>query len=98
MSFMGRHEFTLTIDGDYIYIMPSEHKTFFETSKTLSIHANTIINCKITDKLSAFKFAVIKAKEVKRYDFEASTKAEASLIVAKINALINSFIYSSTKI
>lgn len=98
MSFMGRHERILVIDNDYVYIMPSEQKTFFETPKTLSIHASMIVSCKQTDKLSTFKFTIMKSKELKRYDFEASTKAEASIIVGKINALINSVVYSSTKI
>ncbi|KTW27903.1 uncharacterized protein T551_02870 [Pneumocystis jirovecii RU7] len=98
MSFMGRHERMLVIDGDYIYIMPLEQKTFFDTPKTLSIHTSTIVNCKQTDKLLTFNFTVMKSKELKKYDFEASSKAEASLIVAKINALINSTAYSSTKV
>ncbi|KAG5439909.1 hypothetical protein PCANB_000191 [Pneumocystis canis] len=98
ISFMGRHEHILVIDGDYVYIMPGEQKIFSEISKMLSIHANTIVSCKQTDKLSAFKFTVMKSKQLKRYDFEASSKEEASLIVTKINALINSNVYLSTKV
>ncbi|KAG4305789.1 hypothetical protein PORY_000699 [Pneumocystis oryctolagi] len=93
MSFMGRHERVLIIDGDYIYIMPMEQKTFFDTPKTLSIHASTIVSCRQTDKLLTFNFTVMKSKELKRYDFEASSIADASSIVAKINSLINSFTF-----
>ncbi|KAG5513556.1 hypothetical protein PMAC_000988 [Pneumocystis sp. 'macacae'] len=94
---LEHNERILAIDGDYIYIMPLEQKTFFDTSKTLSIHISTIVNCKQTDKLLTFNFTVMKSKELKRYDFEASSKAEASLIVSKINALINFAAYSPMK-
>jgi hypothetical protein len=52
MSFIGRHERTLAIDGEYVHIMPSEAgKTIFESSiKTTSIHTSTIIGCKFSKK------------------------------------------------
>ncbi|OLL22449.1 Stress-activated map kinase-interacting protein 1 [Neolecta irregularis DAH-3] len=35
--FMGRHERTLAIDGDYIHIMPPDQKTMFEAPKTIIV-------------------------------------------------------------
>ncbi len=37
MSFMSRHERILSIDGEYVHIMPSEQKGIFETPKTVSL-------------------------------------------------------------
>ncbi|ODQ53639.1 SIN1-domain-containing protein [Saitoella complicata NRRL Y-17804] len=91
MSFMGRHERVLAIDGDYIHIMPSEQKTLFESPKTSSIHIGAIITCKQSRKVPAnFKFVVLKARETKRYDFEAINPKEAAEIVSKVRTLMNS--------
>jgi target of rapamycin complex 2 subunit MAPKAP1 len=52
MTFMGRHERVLVIDGDNVLIMPSENaKSIFDQSaKTTSIHMSTIMGCKVIRK------------------------------------------------
>jgi len=87
--FMGRHERTLAIDGDYIHIMPPDQKTMFEAPKTSSIFIGSIIQCKQSRKIpSNFKIIVLKARETKRYDFESYEAAE---IATKVRALRRNF-------
>ncbi|KAL2312469.1 Target of rapamycin complex 2 subunit sin1 [Schizosaccharomyces pombe] len=90
VSFMGRHERLLAIDGEYVHIMPSESKNIFETPKTSSIHAGSIILCKQSKKSPCnFKMIVSKNRETKRYDFEVLSALEAAIIVSRIRALMN---------
>ncbi|CCG81397.1 Putative uncharacterized protein [Taphrina deformans PYCC 5710] len=88
MSFMGRHERILAIDGEYVHISPSEAKTMFESPKTSSIHVGQIIACKQSRKIPVnFKIMIIKVGQTKRYDFEAIKPQEAETIVNKIKTL-----------
>lgn len=88
MSFMGRHERILAIDGEYVHISPSEAKTMFESPKTTSLHVGQIIACKQSRKIPInFKIMIIKAGQTKRYDFEAVRVQEAETIISKIKTL-----------
>lgn len=88
MSFMGRHERILAIDGEYVHISPSESKTMFESPKTSSMHVGQIVACKQSRKIPVnFKIVIIKAGQTKRYDFESTRPQEAETIVGKIKSL-----------
>lgn len=88
MSFMGRQERILAIDGEYVHISPSESKTIFESPKTTSVHIGQIVGCKQSRKIPInFKIMIIKAGQTKRYDFEAVAVAEAETIVGRIKIL-----------
>ncbi|KAI9678967.1 MAG: hypothetical protein M1829_001952 [Trizodia sp. TS-e1964] len=87
MSFMPTHERVLAIDGDYIHLMPSEAgKTLFDSSaKTSTFPFSNVIGCKVSKKHpSNFRLVVFKARESKRYDFEAQSREEALDIVTEI--------------
>jgi len=90
----GRHERVLAIDGDYIHIMPSDQKTMYEPGnpKTSSIFIGAIVSAKQYRKIPQnFKIMVLKARETKRYEFEAVNSAQAFEIVHKIRTLMNAY-------
>ncbi|CAN6634188.1 hypothetical protein TRVA0_014S01948 [Trichomonascus vanleenenianus] len=88
MSFISRHERILAIDGEYIHIMPSEDRTFFDSPKTSSFHISQVMKCKQSSKVPAnFKIVVRKTSGPKRYDLEAQSTAESAEIVSKIRSL-----------
>ncbi len=92
MSFISRHERILAIDGDYVYIMPSDDKTWFDSPKTSSFHINQIIKIKISKKLSSnLKIVVRKTNGPKRYDLEAMNSKQANEIVSKLKALVTAY-------
>ncbi|KAI7859145.1 stress-activated map kinase interacting protein 1-domain-containing protein [Circinella umbellata] len=87
--FVGRRESVIAIDGDYIHIMPPEHKGMFDSVKTTSFHVNAVISCKQSKKAPAnFKITVLKDQSHKAYDFEAMNGKEAQEICARINFLM----------
>ncbi|ODQ67873.1 hypothetical protein NADFUDRAFT_39284 [Nadsonia fulvescens var. elongata DSM 6958] len=89
MSFISRHERVLAIDGEYVHIMPSDDKTWFESPKTSSFHVKQITNCKQSKKVpNNFKILVMKANGPKRYDLEATSHSQAAEIVTKIRKLV----------
>ncbi|EPY50326.1 stress activated MAP kinase interacting protein Sin1 [Schizosaccharomyces cryophilus OY26] len=90
VSFMGRHERLLAIDGEYIHIMPSESRNIFETPKTTSIHVGSIVICKQSKKSPCnFKLIISRNRETKRYDFEVLSSLEAAVIVSRIRTLMS---------
>ncbi|KAI9826344.1 MAG: hypothetical protein M1832_000261 [Thelocarpon impressellum] len=95
MSFMPTHERILAIDGEYLHVMPGEtgKSTIFDSgAKTTTIHFSSIIGCKSSRKHpSNFTVVVLKAKESKRYDFEAQNAAEAAEIVEDIKKRVEPF-------
>ena len=95
MSFMPTHERILAIDGEYLHIMPGEtgKSTIFDSgAKTTTIHFSSIIGCKCSRKHpSNFTVVVLKAKESKRYDFEAQNAEEAAEIVAEVKKRVEPF-------
>ncbi|KAJ9477773.1 Target of rapamycin complex 2 subunit AVO1 [Pseudozyma hubeiensis] len=86
--FGGRHnERSLTLDGDWIHIMPTDMKTF---GKAASFHVSSVVACKLSSKLvNGFKLVVWREspRDTKRYDFEADSARIAAEIVREINLL-----------
>ena len=104
MSFMSTHERILAIDGEYVQIMPSETSKsstiFFDTAAArmmrtppTMIHFSSIVGCKCSRKHpSYFRIVILsKAKETKRYDFEAQSPEEATEIVDEIKKGVELF-------
>ncbi|KAI8068458.1 stress-activated map kinase interacting protein 1-domain-containing protein [Gongronella butleri] len=87
--FVGKRVSTLVIDGNYIHLMPPEHKGMFDSVKTTSFHVNAVRSCKQSKKApSNFKIGVMKERDYKTYDLEAETPKEAYEICARIRFLI----------
>ncbi|PWZ00991.1 hypothetical protein BCV70DRAFT_159603 [Testicularia cyperi] len=86
--FGGRHnERSLTLDGDWLHIMPTDMKTF---GKAASFHITSVVACKLSNKLvNGFKLVVSRdsPRDSKRYDFEADSARIAAEIVREINQL-----------
>ncbi len=86
--FGGRHnERSLTLDGDWLHIMPTDMKTF---GKAASFHVSSVVACKISSKMAnGFKLVVWREspRDTKRYDFEADSARIAAEIVREINLL-----------
>jgi SAPK-interacting protein 1 (Sin1), Pleckstrin-homology len=73
---LGRHERVLSIDGDYIHIMPSDKAK--AAGRTASYHISHVSECKQNKRVpSTFKLIVWKDKDAKRYDFEAENSRQA---------------------
>lgn len=88
MSFISRHERVLAIDGEYIHIMPSEDRTWFDSPKTSSFHISQVLKVKQSHKVpSNFKVVVMKTSGPKRYDLEALDSNESAIIVNRIKSL-----------
>ncbi|KAG1170708.1 hypothetical protein G6F70_007523 [Rhizopus microsporus] len=76
--FVSKKVYILAIDGDYIHLMPPEHKGMFDSVKTTSFHASAIRSCKQSKKVpSNFKIIVFKERDYKTYDLEAESSKEA---------------------
>ncbi|SJX61021.1 related to Stress-activated map kinase interacting protein 1 [Sporisorium reilianum f. sp. reilianum] len=86
--FGGRHnERSLTLDGDWLHIMPTDMKTI---GKAASFHVSNVVACKLSSKLvNGFKLVVWREspRDTKRYDFEADSARIAAEIVREINLL-----------
>jgi hypothetical protein len=73
---LGRHERVLSIDGDYIHIMPSDKAK--AAGRTASYHISHVTECKQNKRApTSFKLVVWKDKDDKRYDFEAENSRQA---------------------
>ncbi|WVQ69357.1 uncharacterized protein L199_007574 [Kwoniella botswanensis] len=88
---IGRHERVLAIDGDYIHIMPSESRAFFDSMKTTSFHITLVASCKLTGRAGGFKINVWREGAQKRYEFEAENQRQATDIVSTIRQLMKSY-------
>ncbi|CEP18939.1 hypothetical protein [Parasitella parasitica] len=87
--FVSKKVYILAIDGDYIHLMPPEHKGMFDSVKTTSFHASAVRSCKQSKKVPTnFKIMVLKERDVKAYDLEAESAKEASEICARIRLLM----------
>ncbi|KAJ9123570.1 hypothetical protein QFC24_003785 [Naganishia onofrii] len=85
---IGKHERILAIDGDYIHIMPTDTRAFFDSMKTSSFHATSITACKQYGKTpSSFRIIVWRDGAEKRYEFEAESPRESAEIINAIKAL-----------
>ncbi|GMM34428.1 Avo1 protein [Saccharomycopsis crataegensis] len=84
VNFISRHEKVLTIDGDYIYVLPSETSTSYHSTKTSSFHISQMIRAKQSRKYpNNFKIITKRknSQELKRYDFEAPSPEISAEIV-----------------
>ena len=92
---LGRHERILSLDNDYIHIMPSETKLVSGPVRTASYHISQVANCKTSRRVpSSFKLIVWRDKDkgdVKRYDFEAGSGRMAAEIAATVQALMQAY-------
>lgn len=69
-------------------IMPTDNKTFFDSMKTSSFHATSILSCKQSSKWpTSFKVVVVRDGAEKRYDFEAQSPKQAADVVAALKSL-----------
>ncbi|VDC07496.1 unnamed protein product [Peniophora sp. CBMAI 1063] len=98
---VGRHERILAIDGLYVHFMPSNKaKAVFESGKTSSHHIKSVVAAQQSHKdSSTFRIVVHRLRENggnKRYDFEASSAADAAEIVQTIKSMKNSIDRQST--
>lgn len=85
---MSKQERVLAIDGDYVYILPSnENRNLFDPVKTHSFHVSSVTSCKQVKKHPvSFKISFKKDGDiVKTYEFEATTVPEASEICGRIS-------------
>ncbi|KAI9481432.1 MAG: stress-activated map kinase interacting protein 1-domain-containing protein [Benjaminiella poitrasii] len=87
--FVSKRIYILAIDGDYIHLMPPEHKGMFDSVKTSSFHASAVRSCKQSKKVPKnFKIIILKERDYKTYDLEAESAKEASEICSRIRFLM----------
>ncbi|CCF57118.1 hypothetical protein KAFR_0C01230 [Kazachstania africana CBS 2517] len=94
MSLINKHERTLALDGDYVYIVPPEGKMHWhENIKTKSFHINQIILVKKSKRVPEyFKIYVERGpSDIKRYYFEALSAQECTEIVTRIENLLSAY-------
>ncbi|KAG2202771.1 hypothetical protein INT47_004795 [Mucor saturninus] len=87
--FVSKRVYILAIDGDYIHLMPPEHKGMFDSVKTTSFHASAVRSCKQSKKAPTnFKVMILKERDFKTYDLEAENAKEANEICSRIRFLM----------
>lgn len=99
MSFAREASRVLTLDGEYIHIMPTsaEHhpttqKVFEAPGKVTTVHFSSVVGSKVSRRHpKTFRLVVYKERESKRYDFEAVSASEAAEIVMEIKKGVNRF-------
>lgn len=88
VSFRGRNERELAIDGENIHIMPSSERRLNEVPKTTSFNIKQVLKVKQSLKIPTnFKVLVMKPNGPKRYDLEAESSDIAEEIVERIKSL-----------
>ncbi|VVT49163.1 uncharacterized protein SAPINGB_P002134 [Magnusiomyces paraingens] len=97
MSFIARHERVLTIDGDYIHLVPAEDPAWYDSLKTSSFHVSQMVKCKTSRKVPTnFKIVVNKNNGTKRYDLEAPTKESAEEIVTRLKTVFSRYLLKTS--
>ncbi|GMM57973.1 Avo1 protein [Maudiozyma humilis] len=94
MSLITKHERTLALDGDYVYIVPPEGKMHWhENVKTKSFHISQVVLVKKSKRVAEyFKIYVRRGPDdIKRYYFEAVSAQECTEIVTRITNLLNAY-------
>ncbi|AET40081.1 Avo1p Ecym_5322 [Eremothecium cymbalariae DBVPG len=94
VSFINKHERTLAIDGDYIYIIPPEDGYHWnqEAGKTKSFHISQVKLAKKSKRVHEyFKIFVSKPNSEKRYYFEAISSEECTEIVTRLHNLLGAY-------
>lgn len=76
-AFLGRHERVLTIDGDWLHIIPTDARALHTHAVTASFPASAILSCTQSRLPSLFKLFVARETDQKRYDFEAESSKVA---------------------
>lgn len=81
--FVGRHERTLTIDGDWIHIIPTDTRAFYAHAASFPIL--DVVSCKQSTKLPQnFKLIFSRDNDKKRFDLEAEDSKQAADIAFEI--------------
>lgn len=94
MSFISKHERTLALDGDYIYIVPPEGRMHWhENIKTKSLHISQVVLVKKSKSAPEnFKIYVRRSHDdIKRYYFEAASPQECTEIVTRLQNLMSAY-------
>ena len=95
MSFINKHERTLAIDGDYIYIVPPEGRMHWHDNvKTKSLHISQVVLVKKSKRVPEhFKIFVRREgqDDIKRYYFEAVSNQECTEIVTRLQNLLSAY-------
>ncbi|EJT43332.1 AVO1-like protein [Saccharomyces kudriavzevii IFO 1802] len=95
MSFINKHERTLAIDGDYIYIVPPEGRMHWHDNvKTKSLHISQVVLVKKSKRVPEhFKILVRREgqDDIKRYYFEAVSDQECTEIVTRLQNLLSAY-------
>nr|3ULB_A Chain A, Target of rapamycin complex 2 subunit AVO1 [Saccharomyces cerevisiae S288C]3ULB_B Chain B, Target of rapamycin complex 2 subunit AVO1 [Saccharomyces cerevisiae S288C]3ULC_A Chain A, Target of rapamycin complex 2 subunit AVO1 [Saccharomyces cerevisiae S288C] len=95
MSFINKHERTLAIDGDYIYIVPPEGRIHWHDNvKTKSLHISQVVLVKKSKRVPEhFKIFVRREgqDDIKRYYFEAVSGQECTEIVTRLQNLLSAY-------
>lgn len=93
MSFIARHERVLTIDGDYIHLVPAEDPAWYDSLKTSSFHVSQMVKCKLSRKVPTnFKIVITKNSGSKRYDLEAPSKEVAEEIINRLKNVFTRYL------
>jgi hypothetical protein len=86
-----------------VQVMPSESRTFFDSTKTTSFHISLVASCKLTGRAGGFKINVWRDTGQKRYEFDAENGKQAggwacqnmadhiAEIIASIRALMKQY-------
>ncbi|CEP64238.1 Avo1p LALA0_S10e05644g [Lachancea lanzarotensis] len=94
ISFINKHERTLAIDGDYIYIIPPENGFNWhqDHGKTKCFHMSQVVLVRKSKRIPEyFKIFVNRPTGLKRYYFEAVNPAECVEIVSRIHSLLSAY-------
>ncbi|SCU88874.1 LAFA_0E15016g1_1 [Lachancea sp. 'fantastica'] len=94
ISFINKHERTLAIDGDYIYIIPPENgfNWHHDHGKTKCFHMSQVVLIRKSKRIPEyFKIFVNRPTGLKRYYFEAANPAECVEIVSRIQSLLSAY-------
>ncbi|SCU84283.1 LAMI_0C06920g1_1 [Lachancea mirantina] len=94
MSFITKHERTLAIDGDYVYIIPPEHTYHWhhDSVKTKCFHISQLVLAKRSKRVAEyFKLFVSRPGGLKRYYFEAVNEQECAEIVSRLQKLSSAY-------
>lgn len=88
MSFLGRGERELVIDGEYIHIMPPTDWSLLDQPKTTTFHIRQVLRVKQSRKVSTnFSIMVMKSTGPKRYDLESTDTPTTVEIVDRLQRL-----------
>ncbi|KAF2717347.1 hypothetical protein K431DRAFT_288646 [Polychaeton citri CBS 116435] len=94
LSFSSTHPRLIIISPEYMTILPAASDNSLNPvgGKVTNVHMSSIVGVKVSRKHPKMvRVLVYREKETKRYDFEASTKEEASEIVEDVKRGLEAF-------